>query len=199
MEDYSFKTRKIVFVALFAALIAVFGIVAVPVPGTPVPIVLQNMLVILTSLVLGTKLGVLSVALFLFTGLIGLPVFSGGGGGLARFLGPTGGFLYGYLLASFISGLIAGKASKSNKLLRLFLASFAGFVVLYIPGIIHFSLVLNKTLSQTLKLAVIPYLLPDTIKAFVAPLIAYPLRKNISTLFNAQPIVEEHGDDESKQ
>ena len=199
MEDYSFKTRKIVFVALFAALIAVFGIVAVPVPGTPVPIVLQNMLVILTSLVLGTKLGVLSVALFLFTGLIGLPVFSGGGGGLARFLGPTGGFLYGYLLASFISGLVAGKASKSNKLLRLFLASLAGFTVLYIPGIIHFSLVLNKTLSQTLKLAVIPYLLPDAIKAFVAPLIAYPLRKNISTLFNAQPIVEEHGDDESKQ
>ena len=81
MEDYSFKTRKIVFVALFAALIAVFGIVAVPVPGTPVPIVLQNMLVILTSLVLGKKLGVLSVALLLFTGLIGLPVFSGGGGG----------------------------------------------------------------------------------------------------------------------
>ena len=105
MEDYSLKTRKIVFVALFAALIAVFGIVAVPVPGTPVPIVLQNMLVILTSLVLGTKLGVLSVALFLFTGLIGLPVFSGGGGGLARFLGPTGGFLYGYLLASFISSV----------------------------------------------------------------------------------------------
>ena len=199
MEDYSFKTRKIVFVALFAALIAVFGIVAVPVPGTPVPIVLQNMLVILTSLVLGTKLGVLSVALFLFTGLIGLPVFSGGGGGLARFLGPTGGFLYGYLLASFISGLVAGKASKSNKLLRLFLASLAGFTVLYIPGIIHFSLVLNKTLSQTLKLAVIPYLLPDAIKAFIEPLIAYPLRKNISTLFNAQPIVEEHGNDESKQ
>lgn len=201
MEEHQDRIRKIVFVALFAALISVFGIISVPVPGTPIPIVLQNMLVILTSLILGAKLGVLSVALFLFAGLIGLPVFSGGGGGLARILGPTGGFLYGYLLASFTSGLIVGKSEtdKKTQILRLFVASFLGFAVLYIPGIIHFMLVLNKTFSQTLKLAVLPYLIPDTAKACIAPLIAYPLKKNIKIVFNAQKTADKDAKDESKQ
>ena len=69
-------------------------------PGTPVPIVLQNMMPILASGLLGGFYGTASTALFLIAGLLGLPVFSGGRGGIAHLLGPTGGFLIGYLAAA---------------------------------------------------------------------------------------------------
>lgn len=193
MSDYSNKIRNVVFVALFASLISVFGFISIPIPGTPIPIVLQNMLVVLTSLLLGCARGCLSVALFLILGLIGLPVFSGGGGGLARFLGPTGGFLYGYLVAAIISGSIARfpQGDKKTSLVRLYIASFLGFIFLYVPGVIHFMIVLNKTFSQTMALAVLPYLPLDAVKACVTPLIAYPLRKTITSVLGSQNETEE--------
>ena len=89
-----------IFVPLFAALITISGFIAFPLPGTPVPIVLQNMMPILASGLLGGLYGTASTALFLIAGLLGLPVFSGGRGGLAHLLGPTGGFLIGYLAAA---------------------------------------------------------------------------------------------------
>lgn len=201
MSDYSNKIRNVVFVALFASLISVFGFISIPIPGTPIPIVLQNMLVVLTALILGAGRGSLSVGLFLLLGLIGLPVFSGGGGGLARFLGPTGGFLYGYLVAAIVSGSIARfpQGDKKTSLVRLYIASFLGFIFLYVPGVIHFMIVLNKTFSQTMALAVLPYLPLDAVKACTAPLIAYPLRKTIISVLEPQNGTEETSINEPEQ
>lgn len=149
------KVKSITFVALFTALIAVCGFISIPVPGTPIPIVLQNMMVVLVGLLLGPLMGTCSTLLFLLLGAVGLPIFSGGGGGIARFLGPTGGFLYGYLLATLVSGLIARtpKIDKKTPLWILIIASFLGYVVMYIPGVIHFMLTMNATFSKTLLFA----------------------------------------------
>lgn len=190
MNSETGTSKKIVFTALFAALTAVCGFISIPVPGTPIPIVLQNMLVVLTGLMLGPVWGVAATVLFLAAGALGLPVFSGGTGGVARLIGPTGGFLYGYALATLAAGLIAQrpKYGVRTPVLRLVLATVLGFVVMYIPGVLHFMRVMDKTFSQTMTLCVIPYIPGDIIKMVVAVLLSSKLRTTASSyIFKDDP------------
>ena len=178
MTNSSTVSKKIVFTALFAALIAVCGFISIPIPGTPIPIVLQNMLTVLTGLMLGPVWGTASTLLFLVAGALGLPIFAGGTGGIAKLMGPTGGFLYGYALATLIAGIIAQRPvyGKKTPLIRLILATVFGFVIMYIPGVIHFMRVMEKTFMQTLTLCVIPYIPGDIAKMILAILLAAKLR-----------------------
>lgn len=190
MNSETGTSKKIVFTALFAALTAVCGFISIPVPGTPIPIVLQNMLVVLTGLMLGPVWGVAATVLFLAAGALGLPVFSGGTGGVARLMGPTGGFLYGYALATLAAGLIAQrpKYGVRTPVLRLVLATVLGFVVMYIPGVLHFMRVMDKTFSQTMTLCVIPYIPGDIVKMVVAVLLSSKLRTTASSyIFKDDP------------
>jgi hypothetical protein len=102
-------TVSITLTALFAALIAAGTFISIPLPFTPVPVVMQNLFSLLAGLVLGPMLGAASVALYLIAGLIGAPVYAGATSGIARLLGPTGGFLFGYLLSAFVAGLLSGR------------------------------------------------------------------------------------------
>lgn len=190
MSSEAGTSKKIVFTALFAALTAVCGFISIPVPGTPIPIVLQNMLVVLTGLLLGPIWGVAATVLFLAAGALGLPVFSGGTGGFARLMGPTGGFLYGYALATLAAGLVAQrpKYGVRTPVLRLVLATVLGFVVMYIPGVLHFMRVMDKTFSQTITLCVIPYIPGDIVKMVVAVLLSSKLRTAASSyIFKDDP------------
>lgn len=190
MNSETGTSKKIVFTALFAALTAVCGFISIPVPGTPIPIVLQNMLVVLTGLMLGPVWGVAATVLFLAAGALGLPVFSGGTGGFVRLMGPTGGFLYGYALATLAAGLIAQrpKYGARTPVLRLVLATVLGFVVMYIPGVLHFMRVMDKTFSQTMTLCVVPYIPGDIIKMVVAVLLSSKLRTTASSyIFKDDP------------
>ena len=177
------------FIALFAALICLGSFIKIPL-GL-VPIVLQNMLCILCGVLLGGIWAGAPTALFLLAGLIGLPVYSGGSGGIAVWLGPTGGFLPGYLIGAIVAGLIAGKPSVAEKeitkknIIRICLALLAGMVILYIPGIIRFSywaqgagnIPENKTvLAYTMAACLIPYIPGDTIKFAIALPLALKLR-----------------------
>jgi len=176
-------SRRIVFTALFAALIAVCGFISIPIPGTPVPIVLQNMISVLTGLMLGPLWGTLATILFLVAGALGLPIFSGGSGGIARLMGPTGGFLFGYALATLTSGLIAQKPVYGKKILlwRLILATVAGFVVMYIPGVIHYMNLRGKSLAQTMVECVLPFVIGDVIKMVLAVLLSLQLRNTAAS------------------
>lgn len=190
MNSETGTSKKIVFTALFAALTAVCGFISIPVPDTPIPIVLQNMLVVLTGLMLGPVWGVAATVLFLAVGALGLPVFSGGTGGIARFMGPTGGFLYGYAFATLAAGLIAQRPKHGVKtpMLRLVLATVLGFVVMYIPGVLHFMKVMGKTFSQTMTLCVVPYIPGDIVKMVVAVLLSSKLRITASSyIFKDDP------------
>lgn len=177
------------FVALFAAVICVGCFIRIPL-GV-IPVVLQNGLCIVCAVLLGGILSGAPAALFLIAGLIGLPVYSGGTGGIAVWLGPTGGFLIGYLFGAFIAGLIAGKPSVMQKkitwknVLRISIAVFAGMIVIYIPGVIRFAfwatangkVPADKTaLAYTLGACVIPYIPGDILKTVIAIPIALKLR-----------------------
>ncbi|MGI5068956.1 biotin transporter BioY [Treponema denticola] len=181
----------LIFVPLFAALIAVSGFIAFPLPGTPVPIVLQNMMPILASGLLGGLYGTASTVLFLIAGLLGLPVFSGSRGGLAHLLGPTGGFLIGYLAAAAFLiiffrkpgakdlALVSSGKNNSIKLinyLKIIAASFSGFALIYVFGIARFMQLTNRGLFESLSLACIPYLPGDFIKVILVSALIYKLR-----------------------
>ena len=183
------STLKVSFIALFAAIICVGCFIKIPL-GV-IPIVLQNVLCILCGVLLGGLLGGAPTALFLLAGLIGLPVYSGGTGGLAVWLGPTGGFLPGYLLGAVVAGFIAGKPSVEQKkisavlVIRISLAIFAGMLILYIPGVIRFSywaaaagkVPSEKTaFAYTLGACVIPYIPGDILKTVIVIPVALKLR-----------------------
>lgn len=177
------------FVALFAAIICVGCFIKIPLG--PVPIVLQNVLCILTGALLGGFAGAAPTAIFLLAGLIGLPVYSGGTSGLAVWLGPTGGFLPGYLLGALITGLICGKPDLAEKkvtagrVVRLTLGILAGMIILYIPGVIRFAywagaagkVPADKTaFAYTMAACVLPFIPGDILKIVVAVPVALKLR-----------------------
>ena len=168
---------KLVFVALFAALISAGSFIAIPIG--PVPVVLQNFFAWLSGLVLGPFLGAAAVGLFLAAGVVGLPVFANNTSGLARILGPTGGYMIGYLLAALVAGFIAGFLRQGEKIpvWRLILAVTAGVLVIYLPGLawLKFSLKLNW--RETFVIGFLPYLIGDTIKGVISGFLAPRLRR----------------------
>ena len=166
------QLRWIVLASLMAALTAVGAYIHVPIG--PVPIVLSTLFVLLSGLLLGSHWGMASMGLYLLVGAIGIPVFAGGKGGLAHFFGPTGGYLLGYVLASWITGFIS---ERSPGLLMLdILAVMIGSLVIYGLGIPWLKLVTQMSWTKTLTVGVVPFLIGDAIKASVAIILARSVR-----------------------
>jgi biotin transport system substrate-specific component len=165
--------------ALFAALTAAGTFIAIPLPFSPVPVVLQNLFALLSGLILGPALGSAAVGLYLLAGAIGAPVFAGASGGFIRFLGPTGGFLIGYLLAALTAGLIAGRPRPEiqTPLWRIILAVLAGFLIIYAPGLIRLKFALDKSWAAALAAGFVPFIIGDLLKGIAAVIIAPRLRR----------------------
>jgi biotin transport system substrate-specific component len=173
--------RNLSLAALFAALIAAGTFISIPLPVSPVPVVLQNLFCLLAGLALGPVLGAAAVGLYLAAGIIGAPVFAGASGGIARLLGPTGGFLVGYLLSAFTAGFIAGRPRQGVVISRrrLILAALAGLLVIYVPGIIRLRFALDSW-GKALAAGFIPFIPGDAVKGFIAVLIAPRLRRPLA-------------------
>jgi biotin transport system substrate-specific component len=178
------QLRMIVFASLLAALMAAGAYLAIPIG--PVPIVLQNMFVFLAGLLLGSRWALASVAVYLLTGALGLPVFAGGMGGIGRIVGPTGGYLIGYLPAVFIVGYISEKAAA--RIGYDVLAMICGTVVLYACGVTWLKILTGMTWTKTLTVGMYPFLIGDAIKIAAAALIAKALRPVIRVTRNSQPV-----------
>lgn len=175
------STRDISLVALMAAVIVALGLVpAIPLAGG-VPITLQSMGVMLAGLVLGPKRGAAAVLVVIALVALGLPVLAGGRGGLAVFVGPTAGFLLGWVLAAFVAGFLAQvfeapEKSTPVRVAQLSLAAIVGgIVVLYACGILWLAFVakLGLVMAFMVSIAFIP---GDVVKAVVAALITVKVR-----------------------
>jgi biotin transport system substrate-specific component len=168
--------------ALFAALTAAGTFIAIPLPFSPVPLVLQNLFALLSGLILGPLLGGIALGLYLAAGAIGAPVFAGATGGFVHFFGPTGGFLLGYLLAAVTAGLVAGRPRPDRKtpLGRIILGACIGLLVIYVPGLIRLKFVLDADWGKTLAAGFLPFLIGDGIKGVVAVLAAPRLRRAVA-------------------
>jgi biotin transport system substrate-specific component len=172
--------------ALFAALIAAGTFVSIPVPFSPVPIVLQNLFVVLAGLILGPAMGTAAVGLYLAAGIIGAPVFAGASGGIACFAGPTGGFLVGYLLAGLTAGLAAGFPRPEQKISRrrLVMAVAAGFLVVYVPGVAWLRIYIGGNWAAALTAGLVPFIPGDIIKAVIAAVVSPRLRRTSADLLS---------------
>ena len=128
------KTKNLVLIALFTALIAVGAFLKIPVPV--VPFTLQFLFTTLAGILLGGKRGAFSVACYILLGLLGLPIFSGGGG-IAYVLQPTFGYLLGFCAGTFVTGQIANCVS-SPSVKRLLAANFTGLMLVYFFGMLYY-------------------------------------------------------------
>jgi biotin transport system substrate-specific component len=142
-----------VYASLFAALIAAGAYLAIPIG--PVPIVLQNLFVMLTGLLLGSRWGLAAVGVYLLAGALGLPVFAGGAGGVGRIFGPTGGYLIGYLPVVFLIGFIAER-SRSGILFDI-LAMICGTALLYVCGVSWLKVVTGMAWPGAVALGCTPF------------------------------------------
>jgi len=156
--------------ALFAALTGVGGLIAIPLPFTPVPITLQIFFTLLAGALLGKYLGALSQVIYLLLGVVGLPVFAKGSGGIGALLGPSGGYLAGFIPAAFLVGYILER--RENPPIQLvFLAMMLGLIVIYLPGVAWLMWVAKINLIKALFLGVLPFLPGDAVKVVMAALI----------------------------
>ncbi len=159
--------RNVTHIALFAALIAVLGLVPKIDLIGGVPITAQSLGIMLCGTVLGARRGALAVGLFLLLVAVGLPLLSGGRGGLGVFVGPSAGYLIGFPLAAFVAGLIVERWSAPIGIAAFAGAFVGGLIVLHIVGIGGMALVLGKTIPEAAALA-LPFLAGDLIKAVIA-------------------------------
>jgi biotin transport system substrate-specific component len=163
-------------VLLAAGVLALASQFALPIPGTPVPITLQPMVVVLVGLMLGPIDGAAAMVVYLMAGIAGLPVFAPiGAPGLLRLLGPTGGYILAYPVAAAVAGRLG---ARSSSFVTRALAAEAGILVLYVGGLAQLS-ILNGSVAVAAVLGVAPFVALDAVKALVAAGVAGSRRTSI--------------------
>lgn len=172
MDASARRLKQMVLASLMASLTAAGAYIAIPIG--PVPIVLQNLFVMLAGLLLGGRWGLISIGVYLLAGAVGLPVFAGGGGGIGKFVGPTGGYLVGFAAAAYLIGVLSehGKGRVAVDVL----AMIAGTVVIYAFGVVWLKAVTGMTFSKAVAVGMLPFLIGDVIKIAAAIPIARSLR-----------------------
>ncbi|MBR5088705.1 MAG: biotin transporter BioY [Ruminiclostridium sp.] len=164
------KLTRIVMCALFAAMIAISAQVTLPLP-TQVPITLQTFGIALCAAVGGVVEGTVSTAVYVLIGAVGLPVFSGMRGGFAVLFGPSGGFIFGFIVMAFFCGL-----QMKNLPLRM-AVSAGGLAVCYVCGAVQYALLMQTDILTSVALVVLPYIVKDMLSIVAAQYMAVPIRK----------------------
>ena len=172
----SLAARRALAAALGVALVALAAQIAIPLPGTPVPMTLQPLAVLLVGGWLGAGLGAGSLVFYLTLGAAGLPVFTPYGlPGVARLLGPTGGYLLAYPVAAFAVGRLVGATDPGRKpgVARLTLAAFIGLVLIHLGGLAQL-LILTGSATGALRLGTLPFVTGDLVKVAIVVLALKP-------------------------
>ncbi|MWB98254.1 biotin transporter BioY [Agromyces seonyuensis] len=180
--------RDLALIAAFAALIAALTMPgALELPGG-VPITLQTLGVMLAGAILGARNGALAVTVYVVLGLIGLPILAGATGGLGVLVGPTGGFLVGFIPGALVIGWLTQRLLPKYRLLPALAATAAGgILVVYLVGVPWFLAVTGMPLGGALGLAVLPFLPGDVIKVVVTVLVAAAVHRARPGFLAAKP------------
>lgn len=173
-----FTTKNLTFVGLLTAVICILAPWSFNIPISPVPISLSTLGIYLAISILGMKLGTLSVLIYILLGLAGVPVFANFTAGAGKLMGPTGGYIIGYLFMALIFGFFVDKFK--NHLPMVLFGALAGTAVCYLFGTVWLAIQLKLSFMAALFAGVIPYIPGDLVKLLIAMLLAYPIRKRIN-------------------
>jgi len=162
--------------SMFGALTAVGAYILIPLP--PVPITLQTLFLNLAASLLGGYLGALSQVVYILLGIIGLPVFAGGKAGLGVLFGPTGGYLFGFVLAAFVVGKLIALRERPA-LVWVVASMLAGMVIIYGLGILQLAFVARLSVEKSVMVGALPLIPGDILKIVLAALIYLRTRDRI--------------------
>lgn len=169
------KTKDMILIAMFAVLTAVGAFISIPIP--PVPVTLQFLMCMLSGAILGAKRGAISQILYVFMGLVGLPIFAGGKGGIGHIASPTFGYLIGFIICAFIVGK-AVESSVDFRIARVFVGGIIGLTLTYVVGATYLYLILNYVVESpidvmgVIKVGILPFAIKDSIMAGIGAVVA---------------------------
>ena len=177
MNNQNKALKNIIFISLFAAIIAVCSWISIP---TTVPFTLQTFALAAAVCMLGTKRSTIAVIVYILLGAVGVPVFAGFKGGIGALMGMTGGYIIGFILMTIISGILIHNFGR--KFYAMLLSLIVGLVACYAFGTAWFIYVYTTTkgsigIISALSMCVFPYIIPDIVKFIVAILISNRLYK----------------------
>lgn len=165
---------QITTIALLTALMCASAFISIPLPFTDVPLTAQTLMVNLIGMILGPVEALLTMVVYVLLGLCGLPVFSGGVGGPAKLFGPTGGYIFSWIIAVVVISLLKGK--KYNFIRYTIVSVAVGFVIIYGLGTLYFMFNMHMGLQPALTMCVYPYIPLDIAKCVIAALLAKPIQ-----------------------
>jgi biotin transport system substrate-specific component len=165
-----------IYASMFGAMTAIGAWIIIPLPL--IPITLQTLFLSLAAALLGSYLGALSQIIYISLGIIGLPVFAGGKAGFGVLMGPTGGYLVGFILGAYIMGKLIEKKEQPG-FIWIAASMFIGLTVIYVLGAAQLMMVAQLSLKKALLVGVLPPLPGDIIKIAAAALITLKLRDRI--------------------
>ena len=171
------STQKMALAAVMTAITCILAPLSIPIPISPVPVTLTNLAILLTACLLGWKLAVSSCILYLLLGIAGLPVFSAYGSGIAKVIGPTGGYLVGFIPLSIAAGLVFEHVK--NPLMRIVFLAAATGLLLYLPGTAWLAFQANLTFDKALMMGVIPYIPGDLVKIILVVILGPALLQSL--------------------
>lgn len=169
------KIKNLVLVSLFAAIVSVLSIISIPLP-TPVPFTLQIFAVSITGALLGSYLGSISLIIYTLLGAIGIPVFAGMNGGIHILVGPTGGYIFGFIVSAFIIGFgmeqfVHKQSSSLAKFITIFLTMLLGLLASYTLGTIQLKFVTGLSWTKAVAAGVIPFFGLDLVKVIFSTVV----------------------------
>lgn len=171
--------NKLALVGLAGAILCILSPVAIALPFSPVPISLGLFGIFLSTCLFGAKLTFAGCLVYLLIGFVGLPVFSGFAGGAGILLGPTGGYLLGYLCIPLLTGLFTLHRKKKNSRPLLLAGMLTGLFLCYLLGTLWLSHSLNLDLPTSLLIGVLPYLPADLLKLTLAWMLGTAVRRRL--------------------
>ncbi|MDY0406750.1 biotin transporter BioY [Virgibacillus sp. 179-BFC.A HS] len=175
MDQQSKKLRIMMNVAIFAAVTGILAQMEIPLPL--IPISGQTLAVGITAVVLGSRQGALAMICYTAIGAVGIPIFSGFSGGMHILVGPTGGYIFGFIAAAYIMGVILEKTSFTIPM--AFIANIIGMFITLLFGTIQLKIVLDLGWNAALAAGVYPFLIVGFIKAFLASWIGIIIRNRL--------------------
>lgn len=170
-------TKNIILCAIFAALTAILSQISIPLPFTPVPINLAMISVFIAGGLLETKVSAISQLVYVIIGAIGVPVYANFTGGLGILVGPTGGYIVGYIITTIIIGVIVKRLG--NSIYSYTVAMVVGILGCYFVGTVWFMYITQNGLIEALIMCVVPFLIGDMLKIILSVFLVKKLKKYV--------------------